>query len=267
MHQVYAHQDEMLVVKNIMKHRLVGAELYSSFIHILDFNWRYNEDAQIKGSSGILNDVSEELKANIINERIASVLKVVPLFNVFSEELIRCMSMHMRVTILPAGTPLVEVGATVLTVYVILRGYCSMVSDLPGDRERGIKVTLKRGDILAPVELLHRMYSVTTIVSVTAVEIMQMPYDTFRDILRSHRSEYLFVQRTLLEHRNLYNNLLKKKSCRLWELRSAQPSHGKPDSFDYKIFRQKNDRLKDEYLTPLKYKRKFCICVDFLIYL
>lgn len=240
-----------------MKHRLVGADLYSRFINILDFNWRFNEGAQIQGRNGIFNDASDKLKTEIIDERIASILRMVPLFNTFSEDLIKCMSMHMRVTILPAGTPLIEFGATVLTVYVILRGYCSMRSDLPGDKDRHVVVTLQKGDMVAPIELLHRLYSVSSIMTTTAVEIMQMPYDTFRDILRSHRSDYEFIQNTLQEHLNLYNNLLQKKSCRLPELHSVKPTHSKITSFEYKILGPKESRRNDQFMKPFYKMREY----------
>ncbi|KAI4460643.1 cyclic nucleotide-gated cation channel subunit a [Holotrichia oblita] len=249
---VYAHQDEMQVMKSIMERRLVGLDLYTRFVNILDFNWHYNEGAEIHGSNGIFNDGSEKLKTEIINERIASVLRMVPLFDVLGEDLIRCLSMNMRVTILPAGTPLVEHGATVLTVYVILRGYCSMQSHLPGDRERRVVITLKKGDILAPIEMLHRLYSVSSVATITAVEIMQMPYDVFKDILRSHRAEYQFIQKTLQEHLHVYHNLLQKTSCRMPVLKSLKPALGKTDAFEYKLITRKERYGREEYLKPFQ---------------
>ncbi|KRT79803.1 cNMP binding protein, partial [Oryctes borbonicus] len=252
----YAHQDEILVMQGIMKRRLVGTDLYTRCINILHFNWRFNEGAEIQGANGIFNDGSEMLKTEIINDRITSVLKQVPLFTIFSEELIRCISLNMQVTIVPEETPLVEIGSNVWTVYVILRGYCLMKSDLPGDRDRNITITLKQGDMLAPIEMLHGVHSVSSIKTLTAVEILQMPSDTFKELIKTHRMEYGFIQKALEEDIGVYNNLLQKKVCRLPQLRSVKPSQGKIDSFEYEILQEKKKKKKkkadyQEYLKHL----------------
>lgn len=113
-------------------------------------------------------------------------------------------------------------------------------------------ITLKKGDILAPIEMLHRLYSVSSIMSLTAVEIMQMPYDVFKDILRSHRAEYQFIQKTLEEHLHVYHNLLQKTSCRLPVLKSLKPALGKTDAFEYKVITRKERIGRDEYLKPFQ---------------
>lgn len=67
--QASQHQDDIVMFKVILKRRLVHKELKTRLLNILEFNWRYNEGAEIQGENAILSEASGNLKAAIINER------------------------------------------------------------------------------------------------------------------------------------------------------------------------------------------------------
>ena len=67
--QASQHQDDIVMFKVILKRRLVHKELKVRLLNILEFNWRYNEGAEIQGKNAILSEASDNLKAAIINER------------------------------------------------------------------------------------------------------------------------------------------------------------------------------------------------------
>nr|XP_022912668.1 uncharacterized protein LOC111423625 [Onthophagus taurus] len=241
----YAHQDEIQMVDHIMKQRSIDMNLRKRLMKILNFNWRLNEGSDLYGPHGILR-LSEKLKADTYTERIMNTLKLVPLFQSFEPQVVKLCAAHMKISVLPPGTHLMNAGILTMTVYVIVRGKCSMTSDLPGDKERKSVVILKRGDMLAPLELLHRLKSFVTIQTITAVEILELPYETFQDIIKSHPLTNEPLQMSLTEHIEKFQNTLYKKGCRLPPMISVIPALGGVDSFSYTVYKRKL-LIIDEY--------------------
>ncbi|KAK9703896.1 Cyclic nucleotide-binding domain [Popillia japonica] len=240
----YQHQDEITMFKVIMKRRFVHKELKQRLLKILEFNWLFNEGAEIQGKRGILSEASREIRTEIINERFISCFKLVPLLKDLPEELLNKLSLQAEVIILPPDTYVQNVNVMSHNLYIILRGYCEMNSMLPGDAEREAKIILKRGDILAVIETLHRIRIFGSIVSITAIELLSINYEAFIDIFQSYRSEYLFLQNALKYHMSQFESILLRKGCRLPEMKTTECSLGRVKTFRYLANLTKNKKQR-----------------------
>lgn len=238
----YQHQDEIVMFKIIMKRRFVHKQLKTRLLKILEFNWLFNEGAEIQGKDGILSEASTEIRTEIINDRFISCFKLVPLLKDLPENLLEKLSLQAEVIILPPDTYVQNVNVMSHNVYIILRGYCEMNSMLPGDAERDAKVILKRGDILALIETLHRIKIFGSIVSITAIELLSISYEAFIDVFQSYRSEYMFLQNALKAHMAQFESILMRKGCRLPEMKSVKESLGRVKTFQY----QTDQKIKEK---------------------
>ena len=181
--------------------------------------------------------------------RLITCLRMVPLFRECPVRLLNKLSLHAEVMILPPQTYIQNVNVMSHNLYIISRGFCQMCSMLPGDFENKRKITLRRGDLIAPIETLHRLKMFGSIVSITAVELISISYEAFIDNVQSNRTEFTFLKNALAKHMKQFESILMRKGCRLPPLKSVMPSLGKVDTFTYKIFENELS-TDDEYIKP-----------------
>ncbi|XP_022919020.2 uncharacterized protein [Onthophagus taurus] len=246
------HQDETAMFKIIVKKRNVGQELKMRLLNILEFHWVFNQGAEIIGANGILKEASEKIRSDVISDRMIHCLQKVPLFKNCPPTLLSKLAMAAEVVVLPPDTYIQNVDVMSHNIYVVLRGYCQMMSKLPGDNERNAKIILKHGDMLAVIETLHRVRMFGLITTVTAVELLSVSYDNFVDIFQSFQTEDLILQNALDGHMETFQTILMRKGCRLPEMRAPGVALGKVETFSFKVIMGKRHKshLKDEYMKP-----------------
>lgn len=112
---------------------------------------------------------------------------------------------------------------------------------------------LQAGDVFPLVETIHEVLVLVDVQTLTTVEVIQIKYTDFLDILNGFSETKKEFMDTIKYHVEKYDVQLLRKGGRLPPLLSTEKSLGQGELFDYDVFDKEEEKVaRMEYMAPFK---------------
>ncbi|GJQ83461.1 hypothetical protein Trydic_g8587 [Trypoxylus dichotomus] len=214
----------------------IDASVHARVLNFLSFHYSVSEGCQISGEDSIFSSAPNELRNEIVRHRIIHCLKKVPLFADASDNLLRYIVTHSEIKLCPRGAILLKSENKSEILYVVMRGYCKMESNLPGDLERGSTAILQSGSTFPFLETFHNAFSFLQVTTITVAELLLIRTKIVMNAFQMYEADYGSFGQALQEHRRVYGSILFRKGARLTLMRSAKKAIKKGDVFEYDMY-------------------------------
>ncbi|KAI4458789.1 cyclic nucleotide-gated cation channel subunit a [Holotrichia oblita] len=236
-------------LKNFASKTRIPSYLKKFMYNMVTCNWHYNRRYQITGPDSIIKDMPENLKTEILTNRIIRCLKSVPFFLEVEDEFIRNVANIADLNVFPPSTVILREDIPVTVLNVIVRGYCTAESSIPTDKYHKYVNTYAYADCFPIMELFLGVNSFLKVVSITTVELISINLRELMVCIRSREKLNRDLERVLTFHMKSNYIVLTRQKGRLPALITGQKSLGKSDYFGYDI----NDKIKaDEHKIIFK---------------
>ncbi|KAF5281795.1 hypothetical protein FQR65_LT14542 [Abscondita terminalis] len=234
--------------KTFLQTAKVPVHLRNQIDDILHFWWYLNRYKQLLGKDGLLTDASTNIKTHIFADRIIACIKQVPLFEYFDTEMLKCVAKSCTIKTVPPGVEIVTCGKRISKINFILHGE----SEMPGDCQRKANTILTSGSAFPVIEFLHKVDCLTTITTITAVELLCLKMSKFMEIVHSQPKVEAVLNDAIQKHAHKNKHLLHLNMSRMPPMVPNQRASDKSNFFKFQIHDAEADQEDLEYDEPFK---------------
>lgn len=195
-----------------------------------------------------------EITSFFFVDRVVDHLKRTPLFQDCDNYFLHCAAKLSTIRTLPPSAVILSANSKSTSVHIIMRGYCTMWSNMCGDDKRKTEKILQKGDAFPVVEVLHDIWSFISVYCLTSVEMISIPALELVSLFKINPQHQSPLKKALKAHMHLFDSILLRKGGRLPPLIPLEKSLGQGDMFTYELYDEAAaiSKKSKAYINPFK---------------